>query len=222
MPGSRLTEDDRRAVAEGLAAGSTYAEIARGLGRPTSTVSREVLRNGGPDAYRAERAHVATRERGRRVPAGPPAAAGFEEQFATMMVHTGLPRMPARVLAALLTRDEAGLPAADLVRHLGVSPASVSKAVAYLERLQLLTRAGGRPERYFVDDDVWYRACRREVEVCETWAATAHLGAGLLGGTPAGKRLAEMAGYFDHVGADLARAAEHWRHVFTRTGAQGS
>ncbi|WP_344880984.1 helix-turn-helix domain-containing protein, partial [Nonomuraea antimicrobica] len=61
MPGGHLTYDDRHKIAEGLAAGLSYAEIARRLGRPRSTVGREVARNGGPHGYgpaRAQRAAV--------------------------------------------------------------------------------------------------------------------------------------------------------------------
>ncbi|MDA0638253.1 helix-turn-helix domain-containing protein, partial [Nonomuraea sp. MCN248] len=64
MPGSRLTWQDRRRIAAGLAEGLGYAEIARGLDRPTSTVSREVARNGGPGVYRPDHAHQATGWRG--------------------------------------------------------------------------------------------------------------------------------------------------------------
>lgn len=222
MPGSRLTLTDRESIAEGLAAGLGYAEIARRLARPTSTVTREIARNGGPSGYRPAAADVATRNRARRLdpPApGPGDAIGaFEDRFAAMMVATGLSRMPARVLACLLASEDGGLSAAELVRRLRVSPASVSKAVAYLERLELVRRdraAAGRRERYVVDDDAWYRASTREVEVCTTWANAAREGADLLDGTPAGARLDAMGRYFDHVGRDLARAAEHWREVFT-------
>jgi DNA-binding transcriptional ArsR family regulator len=223
MPGSRLTEQDRQHIASGLAEGLGYAEIARRLERPTSTVSREVTRNGGPDAYRADHAHLATERRAHRLPrstAGPQpdAARDFEQQFTAMMVRTGLARMPARVLACVLTSDDSSLSAADLVQRLRVSPASVSKAVAYLEQLLLIRRerdASRRRERYVIDDDVWYLACRREVEVCATWAGAARHGAEILGDTPAGTRLDEMSRYFEHVGQDLARAAEHWRRVFT-------
>ncbi|MGS2586459.1 helix-turn-helix domain-containing protein [Streptomyces hebeiensis] len=41
MPGGRLTQQDRRRIAAGLADGLPYAEIARRLDRPTSTISRE-------------------------------------------------------------------------------------------------------------------------------------------------------------------------------------
>lgn len=220
MPGSRLTLPDRERIAEGLSEGLGYAEIARRLARPTSTITREVARNGGPNGYRPAPAHAATRDRARRLAPPPPEAAvgDFESRFATMMAATGLSRMPARVLACLLTSEHGRLSAGDLVRRLRVSPASVSKAVAYLERLELIRRTRdteGRREHYVVDDDVWYRACTREVEVCTTWACAAREGAAVFDGTPAGARLAAMGSYFDHVGRDLARAAEHWRKVFT-------
>src|SRR5258708_36870262 len=72
MPGGRLTEQDRQRVASGLAEGLGYAEIARQLGRPTSTISREVARNGGPPGYQADRAPEATGRRARRPKSAPP------------------------------------------------------------------------------------------------------------------------------------------------------
>jgi hypothetical protein len=224
MPGLRLTHEDRQHIAAGLADGLGYAEIARRLRRPTSTVSREVLRNGGPSGYRADRAHQATRRRARRIEGAPAGAHGrepdflraFEEEFAAMMTRTGLPRMPARVLVCLLTAGDGALSAAGLVHRLRVSPASVSKAVAVLEQIGLVRRERGardRRERYVVDDDVWYRACSQVVQACGVWEASSRQGAELLGGTTAGARLAEMSRYFEHVGRDLAQAAEHWRRV---------
>ncbi|ANZ21079.1 Helix-turn-helix domain [Streptomyces noursei ATCC 11455] len=53
MPGRRLTRAERQQIAAGLAQRLNYADIARRLDRPTSTVSREVARNGGPARYRA-------------------------------------------------------------------------------------------------------------------------------------------------------------------------
>lgn len=66
MPGGRLTQQERQQIALGLADGLPYAEIARRLERPTSTVTREVMRNGGPTAYRADLAHRATERRAHR------------------------------------------------------------------------------------------------------------------------------------------------------------
>ena len=50
--GGRLTQQERQQIALGLAEDLAYAEIARRLDRPTSTITREVMRNGGPTAYR--------------------------------------------------------------------------------------------------------------------------------------------------------------------------
>lgn len=58
----RLTLADREEVSLGLQRGDTFSAIAAGLGRATSTVSREVAGNGGRGDYRAWRAH----ERARR------------------------------------------------------------------------------------------------------------------------------------------------------------
>lgn len=215
MPGGRLAHDDRQRIASGLAGGLGYAEIARELGRPTSTVSREVARNGGPDGYRADRAHEATHRRARRPktttkPTATPATADghgrdpdavreFVERFAALMARSGVPRMAARVLAALITTDSGTLTAAELVTNLRVSPASVSKAVGFLEELALLRRErdSRRRERYVVDDDVWLRTWTTDAERHTSWADTAHAGAAIVGpGTPAADRLDRMGRFF--------------------------
>jgi IS30 family transposase len=51
-----LTAPDREEISRGLAAARSLAAIARALRRPTSTVSREVARNGGRRGYRADAA----------------------------------------------------------------------------------------------------------------------------------------------------------------------
>ncbi len=66
MPGRRLSSVEREEISRGVAEGMAYAEIARALSRPTSTVSREVARNGGRCAYRAWRGQMRAVARGRR------------------------------------------------------------------------------------------------------------------------------------------------------------
>ena len=51
-----LTLAERVEISRGLASGSSIREIARGLGRAASTVSREVARHGGGPLYRASEA----------------------------------------------------------------------------------------------------------------------------------------------------------------------
>jgi hypothetical protein len=51
-----LMLDEREDISRGIASGSSIREIARGLQRPVSTVSREVARHGGRPLYRASEA----------------------------------------------------------------------------------------------------------------------------------------------------------------------
>jgi IS30 family transposase len=64
-PGS-LTVADREEISRGLARGDSLRQIARVLGRPASTVSREVARNKGRDRYRAVDAEDRAWDRARR------------------------------------------------------------------------------------------------------------------------------------------------------------
>src|SRR3569623_610887 len=48
-----LTIEDREALSRELCCGAGVREIAALLGRPPATISREIKRNGGKDAYRA-------------------------------------------------------------------------------------------------------------------------------------------------------------------------
>ncbi|MER7767000.1 MarR family transcriptional regulator [Kitasatospora sp. NPDC096140] len=231
MPGARLTQEDRRRIAAGLTAGLGYGEIARELARPTSTVTREIARNGGPSGYRADNAQRATLRRSRRSKAGPartpgggvsaahgrdPAAVGeFAAQFAELLVHTGLPRMVARVLTCLYVTDSGSLTAAELVQRLGVSPASVSKAIGYLAGQELVRREqdeDGRRERYVIDDDVWYRALLASAQRNAMIAEFTRGGADLLGAaTPAGARLGTAAAFLEDTGAEIVRAVQRRR-----------
>lgn len=231
MPGGRLTQQERQQIALGLADGLAYAEIARRLDRPTSTVTREVMRNGGPTAYRADLAHRATERRAHRrrrsAPAGSEAAPQphgrdaeavreFEEVFTTVLMQSGLPKMTARVLTCLSITDSGSLTASELAQRLQVSPASISKAITFLESQSLVRRERDerRRERYVVDDDLWYQAmlasARSNAQVIEA----ARQGVGILGpDTPAAVRLENVARFLDFVGESMMRAVEQGREV---------
>jgi IS30 family transposase len=62
----RLKAHEREEISRGLSEGLAFAEIARGLGRHTSTVSREVGRNGGAAEYRAVEAEANAWDKQRR------------------------------------------------------------------------------------------------------------------------------------------------------------
>jgi IS30 family transposase len=65
-PALRLSLAEREEISRGLAAGLTLTAIAGGLGRSTSTVSREVARNRGLRGYRAVAADRLAEARTRR------------------------------------------------------------------------------------------------------------------------------------------------------------
>ena len=65
-PAAALSPVDREDIRAGLAVGESFAAIGRRLGRPTSTISREVGRNGGRAEYQAWAAERAAREHARR------------------------------------------------------------------------------------------------------------------------------------------------------------
>ncbi|WP_440902300.1 GbsR/MarR family transcriptional regulator, partial [Actinosynnema sp.] len=186
---------------------------------------------GGPVAYRADLAHHATEQRAhRRRRAAPrgrqalPQAHGrdaravdeFEESLAALFAQQGLPKMTAGVLECLYATDTGSVTAADLVRRLRVSPASVSKAVAFLESQGLIRRErdAGRRERYVVDPDVWYQSMISSARSSADMAVMFRSGAAVLTpGTPAAVRLENMARYVDFVAESLAAAAEQARAI---------
>ncbi|GAA0838729.1 helix-turn-helix domain-containing protein [Streptosporangium amethystogenes subsp. fukuiense] len=231
MPGGRLTQQDRRQIALGLADGLAYAEIARGLDRPTSTITREVMRNGGPTAYRADLAHRATERRTHRRrraaprdPNTPPQAYGreaeavreYEEVFATVFMQSGLPKMTALVLASLYTTDAGSLTASELAGRLQVSPASVSKAITFLESQGLIRRERDerRRERYIVDDDVLYQSTMASARSTAHLGEVARQGVDILGpDSPAAARLENIARFVDFVSESIARAADQAREI---------
>lgn len=218
MPGGRLTHEDRRRIAVWLTDGLGYAEIGRRLGRPTSTISREVARNGATGDYLADHAQQAAGHRARRrKPARPAesvidgqptdAVRGFVERFATLLAATGLPRMTARVFVCLLIADAGGVTAADLVRRLQVSPASVSKSIGYLAAMELVVRQanpGDRRERYVIDDDVWLRAWQADTGAHGEIATAARHGVEIFGAdTTAGARFGRMGQFFTRLSEQM-------------------
>src|SRR4051812_10240662 len=81
----------------------------------------------------------------------------FVEEFASVLVESGVPRMPARVLARLLVTEGGALTSAELSDSLKISAAAVSGAVRYLVPLHMVRRTrepGARRETYRVDRNI--------------------------------------------------------------------
>jgi len=149
-----------------------------------------------------------------------PAVRDFVEHMAMTLEHWGFPRMPGRVLVAMMSADEDSLTAADLSARLAVSPAAISGAVRYLIQFGLLERApapGSRRDRYRMPNGAWYEASVTKGDVLKTLADLADGGVSALGGatTPAGARVAEMRDFFRFVQGELEDLLTRWRATKT-------
>ncbi|MET8336044.1 GbsR/MarR family transcriptional regulator [Streptosporangium canum] len=220
MPGGRLTQQDRERIAAGLADKLSYGEIARRLDRPTSTITREIARNGGPTDYRSQQAHQATIQRARRGTPAPPRADTppdglMEEELLERAVRAGMPRTAARVHHDLMLSEDGRRTAAELTHRLQVSPASVSVAVNYLLQQGLVRRERDprrRRDIYVIDDDAWYHAIMiSERQTLESARATMAAAETYGLDSPVGRRLAKTAAYLERVSLDIMESADRWR-----------
>jgi DNA-binding transcriptional regulator GbsR (MarR family) len=147
----------------------------------------------------------------------PEAVGQFVEHFASALTDAGLHRMPARVFAALHATDSGRLTSAEIAEQLQVSPAAVSGAVRYLTQFNLVRRErapGSRRDHYVVDDDSWYEAIVSRDEIVLRWQASAKKGVEVLGAdTPAGKRMADSAAFFEFIYGELRELIVKWQKV---------
>ncbi|MGV9785809.1 GbsR/MarR family transcriptional regulator [Streptomyces sp. NPDC003435] len=145
----------------------------------------------------------------------PESVSRFVERFAAQLVEAGMPRMPARVFAALLASDTGTLTSAELGELLRISPAAVSGAVRYLSQVHLVSRErepGSRRERYRVHSDQWYEALTSREAIIKRWEEALREGITSLGPeTPAGRRLTDTLEFFEFIEKDLAGIMERWR-----------
>ncbi|MGW7272262.1 GbsR/MarR family transcriptional regulator [Streptomyces sp. NPDC054864] len=139
----------------------------------------------------------------------------FVEQFASQLVEAGMPRMPARIFAALLAADSGALTSAQLGEQLQVSPAAVSGAVRYLTQQHMVSRErepGSRRDIFRVHSNQWYEALANRDGILKRWESALSDGVDSLGAdTPAGRRLAETLAFFEFVEHELAQMLERWR-----------
>jgi DNA-binding transcriptional regulator GbsR (MarR family) len=139
----------------------------------------------------------------------------FVERFASVLEESGMPRMPARVFAALLATDSGRATAAELSAGLRVSAAAVSGAVRYLIQTSLISRErepGSRRDVYRLHDDEWYEAIYRREAVLARWERAVLDGVEAVGAdSPAGERLRDTAGFFAFLQTEMPALLERWR-----------
>ncbi|MDX3587491.1 MarR family transcriptional regulator [Streptomyces europaeiscabiei] len=139
----------------------------------------------------------------------------FVEHFAAQLVEAGVPRMPARVFAALLASDAGALTSVELGEQLRISPAAVSGAVRYLAQVHLVSRErepGSRRERYRVHGEQWYEALTNREALIKRWEESLREGVASLGAdTPAGRRLSETLAFFEFIETEVEAMMGRWR-----------
>ncbi|HEY7486067.1 MAG TPA: MarR family transcriptional regulator [Streptosporangiaceae bacterium] len=145
----------------------------------------------------------------------PEAVSKFIERFASTLVNSGVPRMPARVFAAVLAADSGRLTAAELADILQVSPAAVSGAVRYLAQVSMVDRErepGSRRDHVVVRDDAWYEMLMRRDQALKQWEDSLRDGVDALGEhTPGGARVAETLAFLEFVHTELPSMLTKWR-----------
>ncbi|MFJ8959561.1 GbsR/MarR family transcriptional regulator [Lentzea sp. NPDC102401] len=143
------------------------------------------------------------------------AVSQFVERFGGILADTGVPRMPARILAALLTTDSGRLTAAEIADLLQISPAAVSGAVRYLTTVQIVSRErepGSRRDVYRMRDNVWYEATFRKDQMLGMIDEVLGEGVKALGpASEAGSRLDETREFFRFCHAELGSMLDRWR-----------
>jgi DNA-binding transcriptional regulator GbsR (MarR family) len=139
----------------------------------------------------------------------------FVERFGSVLEEGGVPRMPARVFAALLATDSGRLTAAELSEQLQISPAAVSGAVRYLIQTSLIGRErepGSRRDVYRLHNDVWYEAAFNREPLITRWQRAVEEGIAAVGrDTPAGLRLSETAEFFAFLQVEMPAMLARWR-----------
>nr|WP_280517312.1 MarR family transcriptional regulator [Catellatospora sp. TT07R-123] len=124
--------------------------------------------------------------------------------------------MSSRVLTMLFTTDAGSLTAPQLAQRLQVSPASISKAIAFLESQSLVRRERDdrRRDRYIVDDELFFQATIASARANDQLVGVARQGVAILGaGTPAAARLENIARFLDFISESITRAAEQAREI---------
>jgi DNA-binding MarR family transcriptional regulator len=140
---------------------------------------------------------------------------GFVERLGSTLTDAGLPRLPARVFAALLSDEDGRMTSSELAEALDVSAASVSGAVRYLAQIHLLHRereAGTRRDVYVIRDDAWHDAMINTRRTYAPILSVVGQGVSAVGGpeTGAGARLALTVEFLEFITEEMEEVGRRW------------
>ena len=145
----------------------------------------------------------------------PGEVARFVERLGSALTDAGMPRLPARVFAALLAREDGRMTAAQLADGLQVSAGSVSGAVRYLAQVRLIHRErerGSRRDVYVVMEDAWHDAIISSRTAYAPILAEIAAGVDVVGGagTRPGARLALSVEFLEFLAREMEGVAKRW------------
>lgn len=136
------------------------------------------------------------------------------EHLGGALADAGLPRLPARVFAALMATEDGRLTSAELAAVLEVSPAGVSGGVRYLTQLRMIRRErerGSRRDVYVVMDDAWHDMLMQHDQLYAPILAALRGARGTLGeSTRAGARMQLSVEFLEFVTRELDGMSERW------------
>ena len=148
------------------------------------------------------------------------AVTGFVEQTAAALANAGFPKMPARVLMALMASEEPGMTAAELASQLGASAAAISGAVRYLQNLAIIRRvaqSGSRRDRYELPEDPWYTTSMNQNPIYLMLAGLADSGLRAIDDpdSRASMRIAEMGRFYRFMNEGMPKLLAEWESLRT-------
>lgn len=143
---------------------------------------------------------------------------GFVDRMAAEFVAQGFPRIPARVLMALMGTPDARLTSAELSDAVGASPAAISGAVRYLAMLGMvrqLTVPGSRRHLYALVDDEhpWYATSLTRRGVYDSILRVVRAELERLPEGAVRDRVADMAAFLAYVEDRLPQLFREWQEA---------
>ncbi|MGL4743142.1 MAG: GbsR/MarR family transcriptional regulator [Dermatophilaceae bacterium] len=143
------------------------------------------------------------------------------EHLGAALAEAGVPRLPARVFAALLATESGRMTSAELAALLAVSPAAVSGAVGYLLQVRFIRRErerGSRRDVYVVLDDAWHDVLMQRDQLYAPLLAGLRATLGVVGDdTRAARRLGLSVEFLEFIQREMDDVARRWdEHVAQR------
>lgn len=148
----------------------------------------------------------------------------FVERFAATLADAGLPRLAARVFAALLVSDSGRMTAAELAEWLRASAGGISGAVRYLVQVRLIRteRDPGTRRHAYVVDSSWYESTVTGNPFLDRGEADLQEGIAILGDSPAADRLNETLELIQFLRVETRAMMRRWHERTAALRAQRS